>query len=229
MTKAQHTVKLSIDWWTAHHLKSKTAATIITSRNSGASYRNRVEFQNGCLALAHATLFIPSTLNGSCISDSGKIDQIKLQENLSSAIDVYVNRVDAAPCASTEIHVYRGADSQEYQNENTLVKMYLKGSKEVKENFKKENPKMNERINRILHLQARHHCKDIPSKYIFYFRCCYEAAYIRVVSKVALKQSLLGIQVVHPSLLCHFHLWILNVRLGKMPVLIVNHNVLDTS
>ena len=119
-------------WLTVHHLKTKTAATMVTTRNSGASYRNCVELQNGCLALAHANLFIPSTLNGSCISDSGKVDQSKLKENLSSAIDVYVNRVDGAPCASTEIRVYRGADSQVYQNENTFVKMYLKGSIEVK-------------------------------------------------------------------------------------------------
>lgn len=161
-------------WWTVHHLKSKTAVTLVTSRNSGASYRNRVELQNGCLALAHANLFIPSTLNGSCISDSGKVDQSKLQGNLSSAIDVYINRVDGAPCASTENHVFRGADSEEYQKENTFVKMYLKGTVEAKEQFKKEHPEMYERINQILKLQARHHCHDVPTKYIFYLRCCYD-------------------------------------------------------
>ena len=105
---------------------------MVRTRNSGASYRNHVELQNGCLALAHANLFTPSTISGSCISDSGKVDQTKLKENLSSAIDVYVNRVDGAPFASTEIHVYCGADSQVYQNENTFVKMYLKGTIEVK-------------------------------------------------------------------------------------------------
>ena len=100
-------------WWTAHHLKFETTATMVTARNSGESYKNRVELQNGCVALAHANLFIPSTLNGSCIT-RGKIDQSILKENLSSAIDVYVSRVDGAPCNSTELHVYRGADSEEY-------------------------------------------------------------------------------------------------------------------
>ena len=52
-------------WWTRRHLECKTTATLVTSRNSGASFRNRVELQNGCLALGHANLFIPSTLNGS--------------------------------------------------------------------------------------------------------------------------------------------------------------------
>ena len=74
-------------WWTAHHLRAQTVATMDTTRNSGASYKNRVELQNGCLALGHANLFIPSTLNGSCLRDDGKVNETKLKENLSSAID----------------------------------------------------------------------------------------------------------------------------------------------
>lgn len=116
-------------WWTVHHLKAQTVATMITTRNSGASYKNRVELQNGCLALGHANLFISSTLNGSCLKDDGKVNETKLKENLSSAIDVYLSRVDGAPCASTEIHLFCGTDSEAYQNENKLVKVFLKGSK----------------------------------------------------------------------------------------------------
>ena len=70
-----------------HHLKAQTVVTMITTRNSSASYKNRVELQNGCLALGHANLFIPSTLNGSCLKDDGKVKETKLKENLSSAID----------------------------------------------------------------------------------------------------------------------------------------------
>lgn len=92
-------------WWTVHHLKSETVATMVTSRNSGASYKNRVELQNGCLALAHANLFIPSTLNDSCITNNGKVNQEKLQKNLSSAIDVYVNRVNGG----TSMCLYRNS------------------------------------------------------------------------------------------------------------------------
>ncbi len=57
-----------------------------TARNSGSSYLNRVELQNGCLALAHANLFIPSTLSGSCM-DGNKLDKMDL------ATDVYVMAV----------------------------------------------------------------------------------------------------------------------------------------
>ena len=54
--------------WTKRHLVKQTIATLVTTQNSGSSYLNRVELQNGCLALAHSNLFIPSTLGGSCFS-----------------------------------------------------------------------------------------------------------------------------------------------------------------
>ena len=53
-------------WWTRRHLETKSLATLASTRNSGRSFKNRVELQNGCLALEHANTFIPSTLNGSC-------------------------------------------------------------------------------------------------------------------------------------------------------------------
>lgn len=49
--------------WSAHHLQSRCYAVLVSCRNSGASYLNRVELQNRCLALGHV---IPSTLGGSC-------------------------------------------------------------------------------------------------------------------------------------------------------------------
>lgn len=98
----------------------------MSSRNSGASYKNRIELQNGCLALAHANLFIPSTLNGSCLDGGGKVNEKVLRENLSSAIDIYISRVGKAPCAGTEINLYRGSDSSSYLKENELVKIFDK-------------------------------------------------------------------------------------------------------
>ena len=136
-------------WWTVWHLKTEAISTIITCRNSGASFRNRVELQNGCLSLAHANLFIPSTLNGSCLNDGNKINQEKLQENLSSAIDVYISRVNGAPCGATEIQLYRGASSSEYQQENNLLKIFLKGNKKEKKSLEKNHPEMYAKINSI--------------------------------------------------------------------------------
>ena len=49
-------------WWTLRHLNKGYYGTIVTARISRQSYLNRVELQNGCLALGHSNLFIPSTL-----------------------------------------------------------------------------------------------------------------------------------------------------------------------
>ncbi|CAB3986652.1 Hypothetical predicted protein [Paramuricea clavata] len=81
-------------WWTVRHLKCSSHAELVTLRNSSASLRNRVELQNGCLALCHANLFIPSTLHGSCTLESGKVNEEVLKNNLGSAIDVYISHVD---------------------------------------------------------------------------------------------------------------------------------------
>ena len=77
-------------------------------------------------------LFIPSTLHGSCTLESGKINEEILKKNLEAAIDVYISRVDNIPCASTEIHLVKGAESTAYQEENKLLKVFLKGKKEEK-------------------------------------------------------------------------------------------------
>ena len=61
-------------FWTVHHINTPSVSTLVSAHNSGASYVNRVELQNGCQALAHANLFVPSTLGGYCLdSNTGKV------------------------------------------------------------------------------------------------------------------------------------------------------------
>lgn len=136
-------------WWTVRHLTTATRTVLVTSRNSRASYKNRVELQNGCSVLAHANLFIPSTLHSSCLEGGGKLNKKVLRENSSSAIDIYISRVDKAPFAGTEIYWYRGSDSCSYQKENELVKIFLKGSKASKEKLKTDHPDEFQRIKQI--------------------------------------------------------------------------------
>ena len=82
-------------YWTKHHITCQKVATLVTSHSSGSSYLNRVELQNGCLSLGHTNVFIPSTLNGSCVDpNTGDINIEKLKAKLNKAIDVYINRVD---------------------------------------------------------------------------------------------------------------------------------------
>jgi len=46
-------------YWTKYHIMQQKVATLVTTRDSGSSYLNKVELQNGCLSLGHANLFIP--------------------------------------------------------------------------------------------------------------------------------------------------------------------------
>ena len=39
-------------WWTLRHFQKPTFVTLVTARNSGASFLNQVELQNGCLSQA---------------------------------------------------------------------------------------------------------------------------------------------------------------------------------
>ena len=170
-------------WWTVWHLKTDAIATIITCRNSGASFRNRVELQNGCLSLAHTNLFIPSTLNGSCLEGDGKINHEKMQENLSSAIEIYISRVSGAPCGSAQIELYRGANSTEHQKENDLVKIFLKGNKAEKQALEEEHPALYAKIKSIWELKKRHENKNVPSKYVYSLLCCYQRDCIHSLCK----------------------------------------------
>ncbi len=118
----------------ARHISRPTVVTLVTARNSGSSYLNRVELQNGSPALAHANLFIPSTLSGSCMESGGE----KYQRNMEIATDVFTDRVNGCPRGDT-VHLYRGADATEELSNRKYILQYLKGSKSK---LKAENPEM---------------------------------------------------------------------------------------
>ena len=60
---------------------------------------------NGGIAKAHANLFIPSTLVGSNFDTNG-LKTEKLIQNLDIATDVYIDRVNKAPCCGTTLQLY---------------------------------------------------------------------------------------------------------------------------
>ena len=111
---------------------------------------NRVELQNGCLAVAHANLFIPSNLNGSCFNpDTGKLDGERLRKNMTTATEIYIERVNGALCGTTNIQLYAGSDSSDNLKIRGHVLTYLKGSKIQKEELKRENPGVHEFIEKV--------------------------------------------------------------------------------
>ena len=158
--------------WTEQHLESGSYATLVTCRNSGPSYLNRVELQNGCLALGHANLFIPSTLGGSCVdSATGKIDEKKLQHNMDLATDVYLTRVDGSPCGETTIRLFKGADSSERQRIRPYLIQYLKGSNIQREALQAEQPSLYTYFEKLWTLRNNHMVQGLPAQYIFYLLC----------------------------------------------------------
>ena len=122
--------------------------------------------------------------------------------------------MDKAPCAGTEIHLYRGADSTSYQCENDLVLTYFKGHEEAKKRLRKDHPDEFNRIKRILDLRKRHMRKDVPIKYIFCLSCCYgTAVFTRFAKMVHHHKITSGIQMV---LLCPLYQFLLLIPRGVM-------------
>ena len=161
-------------WWTDFHMSHRNLMTLLTTRSSGSSYLNRVELQNGCLALAHNNLFIPSTLSGSCVnSESGKIDQEVLRCNLELATEVYINRCDKCPCAKSVIHLFTGADSEEFQSKREALKIFLKGTKAKKEQLQREEPNLYSYFEKVWMVRNNHIVKGLPQQYIFFLYCCF--------------------------------------------------------
>ena len=160
-------------FWTKRHLEKRTIVQLVTTRDAGSSNRNRVELQNGCQAQAHTNLYIPSTLNGSCMVN-GKVDNEKLSKNLNDAIDAYVSRVNGCPCGDTQIHLFKGPDSKENQKLRDFFKIYAKGNEEEKMDLKNNHPDEHRLIEDIWNLRQRHLVKDVPTKYVFQLVCCYK-------------------------------------------------------
>ena len=161
-------------WWTRRHLLECKVVTLLTTRSSGSSYFNRVELQNGCLSRAHSNTFIPSTLAGSNLDQSGSINREKLHENLQLAINAYISRCDGCPCGRTTIHLFKGNESPDFHEIREDLLVFLKGSKKNKEALKQRCPNLYTEFQKVWDVRTRHMVKGLPSQYIFMLMCCFE-------------------------------------------------------
>ena len=163
-------------WWAARHLEQGNVVTLLTSRASGSSYLNRVELQNGCLALGHTNLFIPSTLGGSVYNEeTGQIDMNKVRKNLDMATSVYIERVNNCPFGETVIKLFKGADSSEYQRQRQHLIIYLKGSGKKRDKLQSEQPQFFAYFDKVTEVKRRHQMGGLPSQYLFYLVCCFQS------------------------------------------------------
>ena len=177
-------------WWTRRHLEEKKAILAVTSHSSGAgaSYLNRVELQNGCLALAHANLFIPSTLHRMPVNpDTGDIDEDRLRCNLNKATDIYIQRVNQCPCGDTVVNLYRGSDSSCFQAMRNKLQIFLKGSKKNKDELCKNEHQLFSYFNEVWKVRNNHYHKELPTQYIF----CSPVAIVKIAHTLYAKKVLL--------------------------------------
>ena len=162
-------------WWAARHREEEKMITMVTSRSSGSSYLNRVELQNGCLALAHANLFIPSTLNGVPINPrTGSVDMELVRSNMDLATNIYIERVNQCPCGDATIHVYKGAGSKEHQEKRTQLTIFLKGSNKSKDRLRQEKPKLFAYFQKVWRVRNQHLQQGLPAQYVFLLVCCFK-------------------------------------------------------
>ena len=140
-------------WWTRRHMEKPTVVELVTSRQSGGSNLNQVELQNGCEAKARCGVFIPSTLNGSNLSQDGKLDKNRLCQNLSDAISVYISRVQGASCGDAKIFHCKGADSLSYQSLRDKLLVFIHGTKEKKLELKRDYPNDYQYISTIFEMR----------------------------------------------------------------------------
>ena len=156
-------------WWTRRHLETKSLATLVSTRNSGRSFKNRVELQNGCFSPGTCKHFHP--VNGSCVQN-GKVSEEILKKSMDLESDVCIySHVDKCPCVETVINLYKGAFSTELQHERLAIKTFLKGKREEKELLKSEDSELYAKINSVWELRKMHMMSFLPSQYLFYLRC----------------------------------------------------------
>jgi hypothetical protein len=126
--------------------------------------------QNGCLALAHSNLFIPSTLTGSNNSSAG-LDTERLLTNLDMGINMYIDRVDGAPCGKSPITLFKGAKDEhanKLQDRRHELLTFLKGTKKLRAELQAKKLDEYNCFKKIWYLRTQHMVKGLPEKYIFF-------------------------------------------------------------
>ena len=164
--------------WTERHLEEGRVCTLVTTRYSGGSYLNRVELLNGCIAVGHSGVFIPSTIHGSNVDEaSGDIDREKLNLNLKTAMEVYLDRVNGTTFAGKQITFLRGAAddlASKYQERRARLTTFLKGPQYKKRELKTTHPEEYEHFTKIWNLRSRHMVKHVAANYVFMLILCYQ-------------------------------------------------------
>lgn len=159
--------------WTVWHLKTETIATIITCPISCANFRNRIELQNKFLSLAHASLYIPLTLNGSCLKGADKLNQKNLQENISSTTSFYISRVNGTPFWQNKLKFFLRLAVPSIKKKTILLRLFWK--RIIRKKSFRRGTYWDVSVDReyLTTQQEKQVYKKAPTKYVFsLLGCC---------------------------------------------------------
>ena len=157
--------------WTERHILKQRVCSIISTRHSGGSYFSEVELMNGCIAQAHGNLFIPSMLAGSNFDANG-LNKEKLSENLDIATDVYIDRVDGAPCCRTTLQLFKGARDEALHQKRPSLLSFLRGNAKEKKQLQLTKPELYKYFEDVWQVRERHMNSQLPENYVFMLNLC---------------------------------------------------------
>ena len=91
------------------------------------------------------------------------------------ATDIYINRVNGAPCGDTTIQLFKGADSSENQEVRKDLQVFLKGTKAQKRILQHEKPDRWTSFERVWEIRRRHIVPNLPPQYVYFLKCCLQS------------------------------------------------------
>ena len=151
--------------WTERHMTRPTKVALVT-RASGDSLLSIVELQNGCLSIGHSNLFIPSTLCGEPYDEKGKFSETKHCDNMDTAVQQYINRVNGTPCMGTSIDLHRGGTEHCMIDRRSRLLVFLKGSAKDKAELKNKYPEEYSHFQKVCTWSACHqttYCSSVDA------------------------------------------------------------------
>ena len=97
--------------WTKRRIKHCQLSAMLTTKIAGGSYLNKVELQNGRLALGHSNIYTTPTTYGTNFTNR-KLEEAKLHQNIKVSIRVYTSQINGVSCGSKPIHLTRGSNDE---------------------------------------------------------------------------------------------------------------------
>ena len=90
------------------------------------------------------------------------------------ATDVYIDRVDGAPCCGTILKLHTGGKNETMSERRESLLVFLRGSANDKKQLKKNRPDLYEYFERVWKVRENHMKKDLPGNYLFMLNLCYQ-------------------------------------------------------